>query len=284
MTLGEAIRDYIQSISINLAAGSVKAYRSRLLFVSRELGKRKLSNVTRSDLERVIISYRKGRKPATVALMVAALHGLFNWCVDEGLLEQSPAARIKAPPRGNHLPRGVSKATTRRIDDVCMDALRSDDWRDVRNATLVLLMRYTGIRRAEAQGLTWRDVDMQGSMLTVLGKGNKERRIPMHGSVFAALSRLGTLRGRKGHVFARDDGEPLSLTSINQVVFDEWLCPRIEEHITPHQLRHTVATLLVERGAQLDEVGALLGHESVATTQVYVECSPERLREAIGRL
>jgi integrase/recombinase XerC len=243
-----------------------------------------IRRIKRDHLEQVVIAYRKGRKPATVGLLVSALHGLFEWAVDEGHLEHSPAARIKAPPRGSYLPRALSKSTAVLISETCIDALRSTDWHDVRNAAFVLLLRYAGLRRAEAQGLTWRDVDMSGRMLTVMGKGSKERRIPMHGSVAAALSRLGTLRGHRGHVFAKENGDPLSLTAINQVIFDEWLCPRIEEHVTPHQLRHTFATLLVEQGAQLDEVGALLGHTSISTTQVYVECSTERLREAIRRL
>jgi site-specific recombinase XerD len=282
MQLAEAVDLYLKSISIHMAAGSVKAYRSRLRFVVEMIGDADIASLKRKDLEQIVGIYRQGRRNATVRLLVVVLRNLFDWCVDEEILEHSPATRLKAPSRGLRLPRSLSSSTAIKLTTVCHDALASTHWRDKRNGALVLTLRYAGLRRAEARALTWGDIDFHDRMLTVLGKGNKERRIPAHHEVLFALRKFGVRK--RGVIFCREDGNYLSLTAINQVVFDEWLCPQIGEHISPHQLRHTFATELVEKGASIDEVAALLGHESVSTTQIYVVCSPERLRSALDRL
>jgi site-specific recombinase XerD len=106
----------------------------------------------------------------------------------------------------------------------------------------------------------------------------------MHKRLLAAFLVMDRHRRGQGVVFAREDGEMLSLTAVNQVIFDEWLRPLLGQHITPHQLRHTFATLIVEKGGSMDEVRALMGHTSIATTQTYILTSAERLRKAVDLL
>ncbi len=282
MQLAEAVDAYLQSISIHMAAGSVKAYRYRLrFFIKRVQGD--VESIKLADLQRVTASYKRGRSNSSTRLLVNSLRSFFDWCEAEEIIEHSPATRLKAPPRDQHVPRALSKDTARKVVMICEYAL-DGEYRDIRNATLVLSLLFAGLRRAEAVGLRWRDIDTEGKVLIVLGKGNKERRIPMHNRLQAAFRILDRHKRGHGVVFAREDGEMLSLTSVNQVIFDEWLRPRLGQHITPHQLRHTFATIIIEKGGSMDEVRALLGHTSIATTQTYVLTSAERLRKAVDLL
>lgn len=283
MKLGTALEEYLRRISIHMSAGSVKAYRSRLRYL-RRFSERELENIRLVDIQDLVAAYRKGRSNATTRLMVSAVRSFFDWCEAVEYLEHSPAKRLKAPPRDQHVPRALSRSTSEQIITICEKALSSGGWRDVRNATLILALLLAGLRRAEATSLRWRDIDLGGKVLIVMGKGRKERRIPLHGRLTEALQKLRRCQRRSGSVFCREDGEPLSLTAVNQIIFGEWLEPRLGQHITPHQLRHTFATLIVECGGSMDEVRDLLGHNSVATTQVYVAKNPERLRAAVERL
>lgn len=283
MRVGEAATQYLASAATHMADGSIRAYRSRLLFLCSRLGDMDIAAVTLEDIERVVVAYRDGRRNSSTRLLVSATRGLFDWLVDNELLDSSPAARLRSPKREQHVPRALSVETMHAVLQIC-DAAMGGGWRDIRNATLIQSLLLAGLRRAEGVGLNWRDVDMAGAMLVVFGKGSKERRVPMHARLKAAFGALRVVRRGPGAVFTDNVGQRISLTNVNQHVFDEWLCPRLGQHVTPHQLRHTFATRIVEGGGSLDEAMALLGHASVATTQIYVATSAERLREAVERL
>jgi integrase/recombinase XerC len=285
MRLDEAIELYCKSISIHMADGSVKAYRSRLDFAKKIIGADiQVTDLRRSHLENVVIAYRKqGYKNTSTHILVVALRQLCEWCVDEELIGHSPAERLRSPKPEQHVPRSLSATTAMQVIAFCKRKLASEDWRDVRNAALCLIMLYTGIRREEARHTDWKDIDVQGKTITVLGKGKKERKIPLHAQIVPVFQNLQRSQKRKhGALFARADGTRLSKTHINNI-FRDWLSTGIETDITPHMLRHTFATLLKEKGADLDEIKELLGHESVSTTQIYVKTSAERLRQAVDR-
>ena len=286
MNFSAALQRYERVLSGYLSPSSVKTYRSRLTFAASFLAGRDLDRITLVDLEDLLATYRETRKANTSALMTTVLKQFFAWCVDVELLTKDPAAKLKAPRRTKWQPRALSAAAIDALLDSIHATTNSTNWRQVRNEALVRLLLFAGLRRAEAAGLMWADVDLPGRMLTVTGKGEKTRPIPLHTSLVDSLQRLQGLSAQiDGAVLAREctDSNPLHPYTIN-VIFKKWIVKRLGFNVTPHRLRHSFATRLIERGAQLDEVRDLLGHESIATTQVYVYTSAERLRTAIDRL
>lgn len=283
-TLGQAIARYERVIGSTLAQSSVKTYRSRLAFLSNAIGTQTpLSEIGLADLENITANYRKKRAANTTALFVTAIKQFFVWCVDVELLARSPAARLRSPRRQHRVPRALSEAKLRDLISHMDAGINSEDWREVRNHTLVLFLIQTGLRRAEVAMLKWSDVDLSGRVMLVTGKGEKQRRVPLYFGLVPRLERLREVQGRNwGAVFAKEDGTCMHPYTLN-VIFQRWIQAELGYDITPHVLRHTFATLLIERGATLDEVRDLLGHQSIATTQVYVTTSAERLRGAIER-
>lgn len=283
-TVRNAIQRYEVVLIGTLAASSAKTYMSRLRFAADRLPD-SLSAVQLWHLEAVVATYRETRQPNTVALFVTVVKSFFAWCVDVELLKKDPALRLKAPKRTKWQPRALSAAAIDALLESIHTTTDSQDWRQVRNETIVRVMLFAGLRRAEVVQLMWEDVDMPGRALHVTGKAGKRRVLPLHSSLlryFQALQQFGCVSGA---IFSPHRGSelPLHPYTVN-IVFQRWIVQRLGVAITPHQLRHSFATRLIERGASLDEVRDLLGHESLATTQVYVATSPERLRAAIERL
>jgi integrase/recombinase XerC len=285
MQLGDCIERYLTVMSIHLAASSVKTYTSRLHYLQRALGPdQPLDRITLTKLEKIIATYRKTHSANTTALAVTAIKQFFLWCVDVELLSTSPAHKLRSPKREQKIPRPLSHEQAHRLIDQAYHRMESDNWLEVRNAVLVLFMVQTGLRRAEVAHLKWKDIELDDQHLIVQGKGSKERRVPLFSGLIQPLRRLQEIQGRTyGAVFAKEDGTPLHVYTLN-MIFRRWVVGALNVNATPHQLRHTFATMLIEKGASLDEVRDLLGHTSIATTQIYVATSPERLRSAIERL
>lgn len=284
-TLRDAIQRYRNVLEVTHRPESVKTYLCRLRFLKNNLGEDTLlTEISLAMLEQALATYRKPRKPNTVALAVTVWREFFVWCDDVGLRGGSPAARLRAPKRTKWKPRAMSEAAIEEL----LRRIRADidvsNWRDIRNESIVRLLIVTGLRRAELAGLEWQDVDLLGALVTVEGKGGKKRTIPLSKTALHILQRLQAAQARHyGAVFAKKDGTRLHTYTIN-AIFQRWCQQKLGIVVTPHVLRHSFATMLVERGASLDEVRDLLGHESIATTQVYVHTSMERLRKAVNRL
>lgn len=285
MTLTDALNRYRNVLDVTVAPSSARTYTFRLRWCVKELGpRREVHTVTLADLETLLAGYRAGRRPNTVALLVTCLKQFFTWCAEVDLVVNNPASRLRAPRRTKWQPRAISEAAARELLERLKEPPDSEDWKSIRNEVLVRCMVFTGLRRAEAAGLRWEHIDFAGGWIDVLGKGDKWRRVPLLGALVGPLRRLQAVYGRSwGAVFSKEDGLPMHPYTLN-VIFKRWITERAGVHITPHKLRHTFATMLVEHGASLDEVRDLLGHESIATTQVYVNTTPERLRAAVERL
>jgi integrase/recombinase XerC len=284
-TLSECIDRYLTAASIHLAASSIKTYDNRLKYLKECIGETKeLEQIHLLDLEKATAEYRKKHSANSTALAITVIKQFFLWCVEVELIKKSPAEKLRSPKREQKAPRTLGKVKFTRLLDEANKHLQSDDWRVVRNASLVLFLSYTGLRRAEAAALKWKDIDLEEKTLFVLGKGNKEHRSLLHSKLIPILKRLQEAQGRNyGAVFAKEDGTGLHPYTLN-AIFRRWVCAVIKVDCTPHQLRHSFASELMEEGATLDEARDLLRHKSVATTQIYVSTSPERLRGALERL
>jgi integrase/recombinase XerC len=210
---------------------------------------------------------------ATVARKAAALRCYFAWLCRQGRISSDPARSLRAPTGGGRMPRVLSAGEVSGL----LDGDASDPL-ERRDLAVLELLYAAGLRVSELCGLDRDDVDLGGRTVTVLGKGSKQRRVPIHDAAVAALDAW--LRGgRDGMdgpaeaVFVNQRGSRLGPRDVRRI-----LDRRAASPTHPHALRHTYATHLLDGGADLRVVQELLGHASLATTQVYTHVSKERLR------
>jgi site-specific recombinase XerD len=210
---------------------------------------------------------------ATIARKAAALRCYFSWQFRQGRIGADPARSLRAPAGGGRLPRVLSQSELATLlDEPAATPL------DRRDHAVLELLYAAGLRVSELCGLDRDDVDLRGRTVTVLGKGSKQRRLPIHESAAAALRDWlehgrAELDGPAEAVFVNRRGSRLGPRDVRRI-----LDRRAASPTHPHALRHTYATHLLDGGADLRVVQELLGHSSLATTQVYTHVSKERLR------
>jgi site-specific recombinase XerD len=214
---------------------------------------------------------------ASIARKAAALRCYFSWQVRQGHLDSDPARSLRAPSGGGRLPRVLSSGEVTSLLDVPTGT--PVDRRDV--AVLELLYA-AGLRVSELCGLDRGDIDLRGRTVTVLGKGSKQRRVPIHNAAVDALAAWfdggrDDMDGPSEAAFVNRRGARLGPRDVRRI-----LDRRSASPTHPHALRHTYATHLLDGGADLRVVQELLGHASLATTQVYTHVSKERLRAVYG--
>ncbi len=219
--------------------------------------------------------------PATAARKLSAVRGLYAWMHDRGAIERSPATLVPGPKRTRTLPSTLSTAEVERL----LDAPAGASPRDLRDRALLELLYGCGLRAAEACDLDVGDVRLDAEHVRVTGKGGKQRVVPLGGAATAALQRY-LARGRprmaagpSGRLFVSVRGRPLHPSDVRRSLLRALERAGVAER-SPHALRHTFATHLLEGGADLRSIQDLLGHASVGTTQVYTHVSVRHLRRA----
>ena len=233
-------------------------------------------------LERALKELHRARHaPASVARAVAAWRSFSRFLKRRGLLERDPARSIPFPRLPRRLPRTLPATELAGA----LDRMQAPDSTSVRDRALLELLYSSGLRLSELVGLNRGDVDNTSSLLRVRGKGRRERIVPVGRQALAAVTRYLTASGRREAradlpVFANARGQRLSGRTVQRVVRR-----RLGElagglGVTPHALRHSFASHLLDRGADLRAIQELLGHRSLASTQIYTHVSPSRLRKA----
>jgi integrase/recombinase XerD len=226
-----------------------------------------------------------GWRGSTLARKVAALRSFYRWAQREGLTERDVLSLLDTPKAGSSLPDVLA------IDDVerILDAPGSDDI-GLRDRAMLELLYACGLRVSELIGLDTDRVDLPHLWVRVIGKGNKERRVPMGEEARERLHRyLGgpratwTARRPTAAVFVNTRGGRLTRESVWRMVRARAEAAGVTERVTPHTFRHSFATHLLEGGADLRVVQTLLGHASISTTQLYTHLTGERLREVYAR-
>lgn len=225
---------------------------------------------------------RQGLARRSVARRLAALRGYFRHACREGWAHRNPAQAIAMPRRGRALPEVLGANA---LADLLDRAGRGQGFYARRLAALLEVAYGAGLRVGEVAGLGWSDVDLARGTVRVLGKGDKERRVPLTGKAVGALLAWHAEVARACDavpqaVFVGRGGDPLSVRQIQRVITGA--LSRIAERsgVSPHTLRHSFATHLLDRGADIMAVKELLGHASLSTTQLYTHLSRERLKTA----
>lgn len=229
---------------------------------------------------------RAGRRPSTQARKVAAIRSFYGFALREGLAQRDVAALLDAPRPGSYLPDVLAADEVVRI----LDAPPSDQPAGIRDRAILELLYACGLRVSELTGLETDRLDLPGLQVRVIGKGNRERRVPMGEEARERLHRYlsgpratWTAGRPSGAVFVSQRGARLARESVWRLVRHWARVAGISARVTPHTFRHSFATHLLEGGADLRVVQTLLGHASISTTQLYTHLTGERLREVYTR-
>jgi len=241
-----------------------------------------LDRITAEDVRAYLAwGARQGLEKRTIARRLASLRGFFRHACREGWARRNPAQSVAVPKRGRKLPAVIRAEPLQGLLDV---AREKEGFYARREAALLEVAYGGGLRVGEIAGLSWGDVDATGSA-RVVGKGDKERRVPLGQAAGEALgdwrAELAAVGGAgDGAVFTSRTGRRLTVRQIQRVITRALTRAAEREGVSPHTLRHSFATHLLDRGADLMAVKELLGHESLSTTQLYTHLSRERLKAA----
>jgi integrase/recombinase XerD len=237
-------------------------------------------------LEFVRALQRAGAKGTTQARKSAAVRSFYGFALREGLATRDVPALVDAPKPGTYLPDVLAPDDVARI----LDAPSADDPIGIRDRAILELLYGCGLRVSELVGLDTDRVDLQAQQVRVIGKGNKERRVPMGDEARERLHRYRVgprdawTAGRPTPaVFVGRRGRRMSREAVWALVKRWAEAAGVSERVTPHTFRHSFATHLLEGGADLRVVQALLGHASISTTQLYTHLTGERVREVYAR-
>ena len=280
------VEGFLALLAARRSPRTVDAYRRDLRSLADWLD-RPPATATTEELERWIAELRaQGLSPATIARRVAAVRSYFRHLVLLGAAAESPAAELELPRRLRRLPRTLSVGEVERL----IDAADGTTPRAFRDRALVELLYGAGLRVSEAVGLERSGVDLEQRLVRCVGKGDKERIVPVGRQAAEALRRY-LARGRphldrrhRPELFLNAQGGPLTRAGafliLRRVAAKAGLEP---ERIHPHLLRHSFATHLLEGGADLRSVQEMLGHADLATTELYTHVTDRRRRELYFR-
>jgi integrase/recombinase XerD len=280
--LDPEVEGFLALLATRRAPKTVEAYRRDLSALSDWL-QGPVSAVKTEQLEQYLAELRAaGRSPATIARRVAAIRSFFRHQTLLGARTDNPAAELDLPRRRRTLPRTLSPAEAERL----VEAAAGTTPRDLRDRALVELLYGAGLRVSEAVGLDKSGVDLEGRLVRCIGKGSKERVVPIGRQAVQALRRY-LSRGRpfldarhRPELFLNAKGGGLTRAGafliLRRLAEKAGLEP---ERVHPHLLRHSFATHLLEGGADLRSVQEMLGHADLATTELYTHVSDRRRRE-----
>lgn len=279
----EEFLDYIKAergMSRNTASAYSADLRGFLGYLKRNPGFPPL----RKDITGYMLELkRRGAAPSTVARRVSSVRRFFSYMREEGMIKDDPSAGIKSPVRWPGLPEALSQADTEKLISA-PDVKRPSGRRD---KAILEVLYATGMRISEACDLKAGDVNFEAGFLRCTGKGSKERIIPVGGKALESLriymEESGARRREGPEIFATRLGGKFTRQGLWKTVKKYALKAGIRGNVTPHMLRHSFATHLLERGADLRSVQEMLGHSSISTTQIYTHVNSSRLKKIHSR-
>jgi integrase/recombinase XerC len=245
------------------------------------VNERALARVSPADIRAFITDRRgEGLGPRGVQRALAAIRSFFRYLAREGILENAASRAVRTPRVRRGLPRPLSEDDAVRVLD---EAGANDiEWIAARDAALLTLLYGTGLRVSEALSLRRGDVPL-GQSLSVLGKGRKERVVPVLPAVREAITAYASIvpfsDGPRSPLFLSRRGKPMSAREAQLLMQRLRSALGLSERATPHALRHSFATHLLQNGGDLRAVQELLGHASLSTTQTYTEIDTRKLGE-----
>ncbi|MCE2407377.1 MAG: site-specific tyrosine recombinase XerD [Pseudomonadales bacterium] len=266
----------------NLSANTVKSYRQDLLAFEKWLGK-EILECTREDLQAYLAEHVvEGKATSSRSRFLSSLRGFFKYAVEKELVAENPIANIDSPKLAKRLPDYLSEDEVDALLNAPNPKKSAVEWRD---RTMLEVLYATGVRVTELIELKRESVNFNQGMVRVIGKGNKERIVPLGDEALKwVISYLENARpelmsnGSTDVLFPSKRGKTMTRQTFWYAIRRYAIQAGIERHLSPHTLRHAFATHLLNHGADLRAVQMMLGHASLSTTQIYTRVANERLK------
>ncbi|MBI2878323.1 MAG: tyrosine recombinase XerC [Candidatus Rokubacteria bacterium] len=282
----EPIGQFLQYLRVERGASAhtLRGYRQDLEQFARFLEARGLGPPLGADARAIRVwlahFHDLGLARTSVARKLATLRSFYRFWVRRGHLRRNPAREVGGPRPGTRLPSFLPKDEARHL----MEAPVPDSFQGARDRAVLETLYATGVRVGELAGLDLDDLDLSGATLRVHGKGGRERIVPIGGKALEALRVYLARRGRgEGPLFQNRLRGRLTVRSLHRIVRARARAAGLYRAVTPHTLRHTFATHLLDEGADLRLIQELLGHARLATTQRYTHVSADHLMRVYDR-
>ena len=282
----QAVAEYLGALQSERGASrnTLAAYRRDLHDYLKHLDGRRLEPraATPDDVVGWVERLRKrGLAPASVARRLSAVRGFYRHLLRDGAVSRDPTEHLDAPRRLRPLPRALSRESAFAL----VEAPDTGRPAGVRDRAVLELLYATGMRASECLGLTLEDLNLSAGYVICQGKGGKQRLVPVGGEALEWVRRYlkevrprDTRRRDCGRVFVNPRGGPLSRQSLWTLVRRAASGAGLKRRVSPHMLRHSFATHLLEGGADLRAVQAMLGHADISTTQIYTHLPTSALK------
>ncbi len=284
----DLIKEFIDYLSVErgLAENTLLSYRRDLTKFAKYLKARGIDSVERIgkvDITSFLISEKdKGLSSNSAARAFAAIKVFYKYLVSERNIKENVASLVDAPKLWKHLPEALNLADVEKL----LGAPSAKQWMGIRDRACLELMYATGLRVSEMINLRVQDVNLEFGFVKCVGKGGKERIVPLgkhaKDAILKYLDRVRPKLARGGvtdaRIFLTRLGRGMSRQQFWKTIKRYAVSARIKKDITPHTLRHSFATHLLEHGADLRVVQEMLGHADISTTQIYTHIDKERLK------
>jgi integrase/recombinase XerC len=263
------------------------AYQRDLALFSEELKRLEIEDPGKVDEHQVrqLVArlHRRGLGPRSLQRLLSALRSFYRWMMREGFAEHNPATAVKAPKSPAKLPATLdSDAVTRLLD------IKADSPLAIRDKAIMELFYSSGLRLSELASLRWDQIDPASGLITVTGKGNKTRVVPVGSYAAKALTAWRAVRGNfagfdEPHIFVSNRGSPISTRTIQSRIRYWAKKQGLPQQVYPHLLRHSFASHMLESSGDLRAVQELLGHADISTTQVYTHLDFQHLAKVYDK-
>lgn len=269
-----------------LSENTMSAYRTDLTGLAKWLGKDRsllLEKAKREDLLAYLASrVKEGARPRSTARLLSSVRRFYQYLIREGKLEEDPSARIDAPKLGRSLPKSLSEIEV----EALLEAPDTSDVLGLRDRTMLEMLYASGLRVSELIALQLSQLNLRQGVIRIVGKGDKERLVPLGEEAIAWLdkylaeSRPQLVKNKPSDsLFTTRRGGSMTRQAFWYIIKRYASNAEIKKDLSPHTLRHSFATHLLNNGADLRVVQMLLGHSDLSTTQIYTHVATERLKE-----
>jgi integrase/recombinase XerC len=224
---------------------------------------------------------------ATINRKISCLKSFFKFCLKNSWVEINPTAKLTRPKMPKRIPKQVEYTKLMDLKDILEAQSQNLEYANYRDYCMFMTFYSCGLRRSELISLKWSDIDFTKKELKILGKGNKERFVPLHSEMKTILNSYQEILNNESFEY-QEDQKFVFLTDTGEKMYPNFVYRKIKNYLnkvttqtglSPHSLRHSFATHLLNEGAELNAVKELLGHSSLAATQVYTSSSIERLKK-----
>lgn len=269
-------------LEAGLSKNTLSAYRSDLRSFASAIAPTDLLEATQADVQKFLATLlAKGRRGSTSARVLSTLRRFYRYQIRENRMSLDPCAQVLAPKTSRALPHALSEAQVTEL----LLAPDTDSDLGLRDRAMLETLYATGLRVSELVGLTLLEINLDVGLVRIIGKGNKERLVPLGEQAISWVNkylqqaRPSILSERRSEaVFVTKRGGAMSRQAFWYLIKRYALAANINQHLSPHTLRHAFATHLLNHGADLRSVQMLLGHSDLSTTQIYTHIARERLQ------